>query len=214
MFDFKIEERYVVPLEKDLAEFDKELNKQIPKALGVVGRQMVSSLAEHVNDDVYGAYKPRMYPSRAFKKRFGQGLHQQARDVDPEIDGNKLTFTFEPSGSHSGRMADILGYSDMSPHERTSATAPLKPNPVHGDDFIRRLETGAGYDWRAPADVGAFPKRPFWTNFVNDQVKDKIINYFMLGMKPYEVIGDGDDVTTDGSEYVEGTNVGLGLVSR
>ncbi|MBQ0125826.1 MAG: hypothetical protein KBS59_05820, partial [Clostridiales bacterium] len=69
------------------------------------------------------------------------------------------------------------------------------------DDLIRRLQTGKGYDWHLKNGKD-FPKRPFWNNFVDEQINEKISQNFIRGMESrgYTVKSDGKDVTADGNE--------------
>lgn len=195
-----------VPLEKDLSAFRARLYKKFPSALKVIGEQMCIALAESAEKIVYDAYTPKRYPRRGDNPRFGKGIADQALDVHPEVSGNKLTFTYNPYGTHEGFMSDMKGYWDIPSGKRPKPGLLIKPYPVYGDDLIRRLETGKGYDWKVK-----IPPRPFWTDFVQKQRDDHIINYFMYAMRPYEVIGDGNDVVFDGSEYVPGTQTTLNV---
>ena len=201
---FEIEENG--SLEEELKAFTTKVDAQVPKALKIVGDQMSVALAESIDKNVYDAYVPKMYPRRDDNPQFGESIFQQALNAQPTVSGNVLTFTYNPHGTHDGLMQDIPGYWDMEDPPKPDLL--IKPFPVHGDDLIRRLETGKGYDWKPKEPI---PPRPFWTRFVNEQRDDKIIAYFMLGMKPFEVIGEGGekDVEFDGSEYVPGTTIVL-----
>ena len=146
----------------DFCKFENNVNKHIPKALRVVGAQMKESLSEHIINTVYNTdiYAPKLYRTRGRTDRFGsKSLLFQTDDTKPEIEGNKLTFTFEPSGTHTGKMGDLKGYWSLPTADRAPEDAPLKPRPVHGDDLIRRIETGKGYDWRPRKGYRSFPPR-------------------------------------------------------
>ena len=181
MFTLDFSQIWTGSLEGDLEKEVINIKKRIPTALQRVGADMIYSLERHINDDVYNAYTP--YGDNPYVRRldndFPNSLLGQAVDLVPAVKGTTLTLTYNPNG-------------DQFQTER----------PVHGDDLIRRIETGVGYMWAHKP-----PARPFWRKFVDEQIQSGIVLSFIAGMSPeYTVTEDADGVTADGSEYVSEWN--------
>lgn len=177
-------------LEEDVAAFKGELRDAMIKALPQVREAMYDTLIRHIETDVY-SYDNKEYPRRADNPRFGTPLiavrEQSTRIGDISADGMCATvgFNYMPDGSHSGTTADLDPKSDSYDAD---APRPIKPNPVHRDDLIRRIETGRGYDWK-----GNFPKREFWQNTVNELVDGKMLeDYFLQAMAAEGIEVDRD----------------------
>lgn len=141
-----------------------------------VGNEMKDTLAHRIEEDVYKEYTPRVYPRRSEHSGYGTPLDDMEKNVmlfPKSIPGKaEITFSYKPDGSHTGTFGDF--YDDnklLRIHKK--ASDPIKPNPVHGDDLIRRIETGKGYDYR-PSSKTAHPftePRPFWANFVAEMLE-------------------------------------------
>lgn len=188
----------IIGLETLHTDFDNEtegIRLRIPFALRTVGAELENCLRRHILDDVYAAYSPISYPRRYNNPSFGTAL-PDAKNFDAEIrGGNVLIFSYEPSGEHSGTLADTLNYQDLV--HKPAGAQPIKPHPANGDMLIRRLEQGVGYDWQPATPI---PPRPFYDNFLNDAQNHVIIDAFVAGMKPYDVKATKNEVTFDGSE--------------
>lgn len=181
--EMKIEE--IGSLSGELDAFKEKVNAQIPHALKLVGEEMADKLAQTIETEVYAKYTPYATRGDPYYRRvindFPNSLVGQIQNNAPTVNGNVLTFVYNPHG-YQYQVQD----------------------PAHGDELIRRIETGKGYSWRHVP-----PDRPFWTKFVEEQRDKHIMDYFILGMKPFEVVASGDDVQLDGSEFVSGTTVVL-----
>lgn len=151
------------------------IQNNIPHVLEMIGGEMIEDLQKHIQKDVYDAYTPTSYPRRKDHPEFGTSLID-IKNFDTRVNDDTLEFDYHPTGFHSGKMKDVLNYDPHYKASRASAENPLKPHPVHGDALIERIETGKGYDWRLKdAD---FPQRPFWSNFVDEEMNGGIIRHF------------------------------------
>ena len=141
-----------------------------------VGNEMKDTLAHRIEEDVYKEYTPRVYPRRSEHPGYGTPLDDMEKNVDlypKSIPGKaEITFSYKPNGSHSGTFGDFYDEKKLLRIHK-KASDPVKPNPVHGDDLIRRIETGRGYDYR-PSSKAKHPftePRPFWANFVAEMLE-------------------------------------------
>lgn len=166
-------------IDRDFEEFRKTLNAQLNAAVESLEAPLKDDLKHHVETDVYQAYpNPKEYPRRRDNPEFGTPLIDMG-DINTYFGklGREpgIIFRYTPTGSHSGTTKDLDPYSK---YYNADNPRPLKPEPVHGDDLIRRIETGRGYDW----DV--YPgKRPFWTNFVDEELEGLLAQHFETGMR-------------------------------
>ena len=151
-------------IDEEFNAFRQKLNQQLTKAVRAMEGPLKDDLYVHIEEDVYAAYKPKEYPRRRDNPEFGIALNDMDKNAWLSIlpQGNGFSFNYLPDGSHSGTTEDLDEYSD---NYDADTPRPIKPNPVHGDDLIRRIETGRGYDW------ACYPgKREFWQNFVNEEM--------------------------------------------
>ena len=149
---------------KEYKAFNTKFYTAVQAGLTAVGSELTKHLQEHIRKDVYDAYTPKSYPRRSGHPQFGTPL-ESPQNMDLQVNKLSLIFSYEPTGDHSGTKKDRLDWSALKKKYQTAPNQPIKPNPVHGDDLIRRIETGEGYDW----DV-AVPERHFWNNFVEEAV--------------------------------------------
>lgn len=141
-----------------------------------VGNEMKETLEYRIEEDVYKEYRPRVYPRRSEHPGYGVALNNMEKNVDifpQSIPGKAaVTLSYKPDGSHSGTFGDFYNAEQLARIHKKSSD-PIKPNPVHGDDLIRRIETGRGYDYR-PSSKTKHPftePRPFWGNFVTELIE-------------------------------------------
>lgn len=146
-----------------------------------VGNVMKETLEHRIEEDVYKEYNPKVYPRRSDPKNSGYGvaLNNMEKTVTlypkpkDHIAGKVVvTFVYQPSGEHSGTFGEFFN-EDQLTRLHKKASDPIKPNPVHGDDLIRRIETGRGYDYH-PSSKDPHPftePRPFWANFVAEMLE-------------------------------------------
>ena len=84
MLELEVED--LESLKKDIEQQVAKIEHIIPKALSVVGDELVASLQKHVKKDVYEAYKPKVY------KRSGAMVNPENMGV--YIKGNTLHFEY------------------------------------------------------------------------------------------------------------------------
>lgn len=167
---FRVDIKGLDTLEKDYNEEETNIKKQIPKALGIVGNEMVNNLQEHVTKDVYDKYEPYVYERRI--GRTGQYAPIESQEyIDYNLSDNTLTFSYEPQGAHWV--------------ERWS-------NKHNGDNLIVSIQTGDL--------AGNAPPRPYWNRFVSEMENGGILSSFATGMKPYTLQTEGKDVVFAGNE--------------
>ena len=190
-------------LTEDFKQQTQKISSSVPLALQNVGSEMIVSLKKHITNDFYSAYSPKVYPRRSENPKFGVPLDSE-QNMSVNVSGNTLQFGYYPTGYHSGRMSDALNWAswsaNMSEEEKEKeANRPIKPDPVHGDELIYRLQY-ATYDWKTDA-----PPRPFWNLFVSEQLSGGIMNAFIAGFKPlgYTVTAEGQDLTAAADERFE-----------
>lgn len=200
---FNVEIEGMETLQADLNKEVGAIYRAVPSALQLVGSEMILDLQKHINEDFYDKYDPVAYPRRRDFPAFGTPIID-ASNMDISVNGLSLAFTYSPMGFHSGQLKDTLNWNESSGNAAMlSGEYPIKPNPVHGDDLIRRLQTGKGYDWHLKKGKD-FPARPFWDKFVDEQINERISQNFVRGMnlKGYTVISENEDVIADGNEKV------------
>lgn len=207
---FKVTIQGEETLTNDLNDYVFSLRDPIWEGFSAVADEMTNSLQAHIQKDVYDAYEPKSYPRRSNSGgiRFGIPLNDARQMVVEHPTALSLSFTYEPSGYHSGRMQDALdAYNARNePKARTESrwNQPLKPHPVHGDALIRRIQTGRGYDWIPPKGMNRFPARPFWDNFVEEQKNGALIDAFAYGISrgvsDFRLEGGNRDIAWGASE--------------
>lgn len=162
---------------RDAYDALNEIGNNVPRVLNVMGSEMIHDLQTHINKDVYAAYKPSSYPRRKDNPQYGTPLDDlknfttriHSTDVGIMEYQSTLEFDYHPDGTHTGKRKDTLDYdAKLSANRGMSGDDSLKPNPVHNDVLINRLQTGRGYDW-VPKDK--IPPRPFWSNFVDEEIQ-------------------------------------------
>ena len=153
-----------------------EIEDNIPLVLQRVGSEMINNLQSHIQKDVYDAYTPTSYPRRKDHPQFGTPLDDIknfSTHIERDYGMTTLYFDYNPDGTHKGKIWDTLDYEfdESNPRAgttRTPGAQPIKPKPVHGDKLINRIQTAKGYDW---GKEGQFPQRPFWSNFVQEEIE-------------------------------------------
>ena len=193
VLDIKIESEE--SLDDDLKEFKNVLMSYAMTALFSVQDAMFNSLHEHINKDVYDVYHPTDYPRRKDNPQFGTPLDDVLNYGSLIGPFNKIYasgdfslhggISYDPRGEHCGTTADL---DPDSKYYDADNPKPLKPNPVHENDLIRRIETGEGYDWKVPKVV--YKGRPFWQNFVKEMIEGGQIAVAFR----YDMISHGVDV--------------------
>lgn len=159
-------------LDLQYGEASQEIVENMRPVLNSIGAEMIHDLQRHINTDVYKAYQPRAYLRRKDHPEYGTPLDDNTNfDTNIDITGDEatLTFTYFPTGYHKAKFKDLPNdYRDFTNND------PIKPNPVHGDVLINRIQKGEGYDWKVP-DI---KPRQFWDNFTREEFSGKIVSYF------------------------------------
>lgn len=166
-------------------DFVKDYGEALPaekmrRVAESIGNVMKETLEHRIEEDVYEEYTPRVYPRRSGRGQgYGVALNNMKKTVDiypkpaEQIAGKVVvTFSYKPSGEHSGTFGDFFNEEELLRLHK-KASDPIKPNPVNGDDLIRRIETGRGYDYH-PSSKTKHPftePRPFWWNFVSEMLE-------------------------------------------
>lgn len=145
----------------DMSALTKELNIPVEAwkaALLNVKDRMESSLKEHIQEDVYKAYKPRVYKRRSKNPAYGTPLIDIDDNTYPEggahaypdgKGGFKININYMPTGEHT-----VYKWSSAG------------PNGVNGSDLISRIEKNdPPYRW-PPSPV----ERPFWQKYVEEMI--------------------------------------------
>lgn len=178
MFDFKLTGADSV--QKEYKAFNTKVYDATQSGLITVYSEMVKELQKHIQEDVYNAYTPQSYMRRI---EYGGGTPiLSAKNMDYEIKGMSLTFSYEPSGRNT-----------------------RYPNNdyVDGDELINAIEN-SDYTWQGTKQI---PERHFWNNFVDDMVGANGIaeSVFVKGMNRYapdlQVKTDGK-MSLDGNETI------------
>ena len=159
-------------LDLQYGEASQEIVENMRPVLNSIGAEMIHDLQRHINTDVYKAYQPRAYLRRKDHPEYGTPLDDNTNfDTNIDVTGDEatLTFSYFPTGYHKAKFKDLPNdYRDFTNNE------PIKPNPVHGDVLINRIQKGEGYDWKVP-DI---KPRQFWDNFTREEFSGKIVTYF------------------------------------
>lgn len=148
-------------LQNDVNSEVKKIKSQIPKALNVVGSDMIIALQRHLKRDWYDAYTPTAYQRRTDNPALGTPLGAD-ENITTAVMGTDLAFDYAPTGEHRDIPID---------------------EARHGNALIEWIQ----------ARHGEIPERPFWNNFVYEMEKGGIVNSFIKGMQPFNVIKTADD---------------------
>lgn len=185
-------------IDEDYSAFKKLLNTQLNAAIRNMEAPLKDDLYRHIEKDVYATYRPKEYPRRRDNEGFGIPLNNMDANASLSLIPHGFAFSYMPDGSHSGTTADL---SPKSKNYDADRPQPIKPNPVHGDDLIRRIETGKGYDWNMGNHYPG--ERPFWQNFVNDEMGGLLAQHFLEAMKQAgneDIVVDWGDVVRESSD--------------
>lgn len=173
-------------LEYDVGMAIGEIENNMTPLLQYVGAEMIEDLQRRIKMDVYRAYTPKSYPRRKDHPEFGTPLwdiKNFTTHINNDLNVAILEFDYSPDGTHKGKKKDALDYDDKYHRDDPDyAEDPLKPNPVHGDALIKRIQTGKGYDWKCSPG-----ERPFWDNFVEEENNHGFVSRFNTYMKNNKV---------------------------
>lgn len=174
----------------------QDLQDGVAVAMLFVAAEIKDALRQHIESDVYGAYASDVYPR-------GHTLMKAVDTAQEVITGNMASVIYEPDGARSGT------FSMVPEHIRNrygkDPNDPLKPNPVSGDTFIRRIETGEGYDYQFKEGKGP-GARPFLSNTVKELIEGKrALSAFIAGFNGYgselKAMDVGTEITRTGDDF-------------
>lgn len=180
MFDFKL--TGADSIQKEYKAFNTKVFDATQSGLITVYSEMTKQLQKHIQDEVYSpeAYTPKSYMRRI---DYGGGTPIiSVKNMDYEIKGMSLTFSYEPSGRNT-----------RYPNSKF----------VDGDKLINAIEN-SDYTWKGTEHI---PERHFWNNFVDDMVgaSGQAERIFVKGMNTYQpdlqAKADGN-MSTDGNETI------------
>ena len=181
---FKVTITGVESFQQEVEKEFTHIETQIPKALELVGSEMIANLQKHIKEDWYEAWgKPKVYERRTDNPNLGTPLGSKD-NMDYEVKDDSLYFVYIPSGEHQ--------------NSQWSTTS--------GDDLIRIIQKNHGWKYKPSTDSQnrRIMPRPFWDNFVDEQIHSGIINSFIKGMGEHnKVMSTGRDVIADGTENLE-----------
>lgn len=157
-------------LDAEFRGFQALLASGMKKSLQEVNAQMQAALKEHIVQDVYHAYTPRVYERRSQNPGLGTPLSDLNANVGFSVTevqihekgvGGQTRFLYKPTGDHA--------------NSAWSGT--------DGDALIGRIERkDPPYKW----GNRKVPMRPFWQNFVDEMVDaGKAEEFFVDGMNFY-----------------------------
>lgn len=178
-------------IKEDYNKIINQLRIDTNNALNQMGKTLIASLQNHINIDFYDKYDPKSYPRRKDFPQYGKSLLSEDY-MNIDVTGTMLAMEYLPRGEHSGKMKDTLNWKK----KQQGGNAPIKPNPLHGNELIARLQTGKGYDWKLKN--GDYPPRPFWNLFIED-VEKNFEGEFIATMQ-----SKGYDFKQDGSLILDG----------
>jgi hypothetical protein len=168
--ELKFEVTGQASLDAEFRGFQALLADGMKKSLLEVNAKMQEALKEHIEQDVYYAYVPRVYERRSLNPGFGTPLSDLQANVGFSVTevqmhekgvGGQTRFQYKPTGQHANSVW----------------------SGTDGDALIGRLENKSpAYRW----GNRKVPERPFWQNFVDEMVDGgKAEDFFVDGMNFY-----------------------------
>lgn len=172
-------------------------HKTVVNVMAAIQADMKQALSDSIERNVYSE-KHNVYPRRSENPGYGPALNDMEANVTDlggmNMDGTKyyVGIRYQPSGEHKGKFGEFFTEEELEELKKKKED-PIKPNPVHGDELIRRIETGKGYDWDYDK------ARPFWTPFVEEQLSGKLLDSFerAMAMEGLVVTDDGGGVVSE-----------------
>lgn len=167
----------LVGLDEEVKKEYNKISRKIPKALNVVGSEMIENLTQHLNEDFYAKYQPKVY-----ERKYDRGLRNKENMV-ATVSGKKLQFEYKPYNSNGITAEQISKQNEFMQHWLSQGVAVgIVGEDRIGDELIVWCQK------QHKIGESDIPARPFWNNFVEEQKNSGIIDAFTRGMQPYEVI--------------------------
>lgn len=182
----------LIGLDEEVKAECKKISRRIPKALNVVGSEMIENLTQHLNEDFYAKYQPKVY-----ERKYDKGLRNKENMV-ATVSGKKLQFEYIPhkdfgaSAEQKSKQSDFIKFWQSQGVEVIVKGADERI----GDELLVWCQTQHKI---TDSDI---PARPFWNNFVEEQKNSGIMEAFTRGMQPYNVIREygSNDLDFDTNE--------------
>lgn len=165
----------IIGLKEDLEKEYKAIEKQVDRALLDVGVELKNDLQLALQKEWYQGYTPKKYKRRTDDNSLGTPLGSD-ENFEIGVRRRELEFVYEPTGEHRNKK-----WSDRD-----------------GDDLIAWIQSSHEYE------LSSIPARPFWNNFLDQQMDGGIMEKFIKGMSPkYTVLSDGNENLDElASEYI------------
>lgn len=166
-------------LEQDILQFEQKCKDAFFQAMPALAQDIIDTLSSHIQTDVYDAYTPKSYKRRKDNPNLGTSISDIKGSGMGSYGRDNVTITYIPDGSH-----------------------PQWESPASGDDLIRRIESGSGYEWRK--HPGA---RPFFKNTTEELFDEgRAEQFFIQAVNAAEPnlgidYGDDFDIIRDSNDW-------------
>lgn len=165
----------IIGLKEDLEKENQTLKEHVNYALTQTGVEMTYDLISVLRRDWYNKYTPSIYERRTDDPSKGTPLGSidnfDETYTDPQ--NQTLHFVYNPTGTHEN-----IDWSNRS-----------------GNNLIEWIQKK--HEYKIPGSEEPYltiPARPFWNNFIDEEINGGIMSKFIKAMSPtYQVIEDDDD---------------------
>ena len=165
----------IIGLKEDLNKEYRSIKNQTNYALTEVGVELQSDLISAIKRDWYSKYTPAIYKRRTDNQSLGTPLGDESNFAETHTSKSDQTlyFAYNPTGEHRN----------------------TKWNDRSGDSLIEWIQREHEYkDEESGEPYLVIPARPFWNNFIDEQIDGGIMDKFIRAMSPvYNVLEDERD---------------------
>ena len=184
---FKITVSGFETAEEDIQTERKGIEAAATAGLRFTESQFYTDLERHVREDWYEPWgPPKAYMRRTDEPVLGTPLGDMEKNAEPytSVDGLTLSFVYQPTGKH-----DFYDWST-----------------VDGDQLIKIIQTNGEWKYKPRKDQKkrSIMPRPFWNNFVREEMNGGAVDAFEYGFsgRGYDFIREGadHDLIWDGGE--------------
>lgn len=175
----------IIGLEEELQAELKKIERQIPYALTNTGVEMARDLQSTLHRVWYKGYTPAVYERRTDDPNLGTPIGSDENfDISTDVATKVLNFIFEPDGDNAKFETMRGGDKLIEWIQKEHKYGEIR----HGKVVSREATT-------------TIPARPFWNIFLEEQSRGGIIEKFIKGMSPYQVIAGSEDSAIDLTEF-------------